>query len=140
MLTVSKMDVWSTSVDDQPGGLHEKLEGLAISGADLDFIVSRRAHEQPGKSLVFVTPIVGDKQTAAALRLGFKVADSLHSLCVRGPDEPGIGNRVTGALAREGINLRGASAARAGKEFVMFLAFDDCRDLERAMARLSLNV
>jgi len=140
MLSVSKMDVWAVSVDDRPGALKEKLEGLAVAGADLDFIVLRRDHKEPGKSLVFVTPLTSDRQTCAARKLGFKPADTLHSLYVRGPDVPGIGYRLTSALASEQINIRGVSAARAGKEFVMCLSFDSAADLLKAEARLAMSI
>lgn len=140
MLTVTKMDVWSAAIEDRAGSLSEKLEGLAMAGADLDFIVSRRMHEEPGKSVMFVTPLTSERQLCAAKRLGFKPAESLHSLCVRGPDEPGIANRVARALAAEKISVHGVSAARAGNEFVMFLSFDNILDTERARNRLSMAI
>lgn len=140
MLTVTKMDVWSAAIEDRPGSLSEKLEGLAIAGADLDFIVSRRMHEEPGKAIVFITPLSNDKQVTAAKRLGFRPSDSLHTLCVRGPDEPGIANRVARAVAAEKINIHGVSAAQAGNEFVMFLSFENATDAERARNRLALSI
>lgn len=137
MLTVTMMEVWSTVVEDRPGSLRDKLEGLALAGADLDYIVSRRLHEQPGKSVVFVTPLTTDRQICAAEKLGFKKATSFQTVSVRGPDEPGIANRVAAAVAGEKINVHGVSAARAGNECAMFLSFDNVLDAQRAMARLS---
>lgn len=138
MLTVTKVDVWSTTIEDRPGGLKEKLEALAMAGADLEFLISRRLHEQPGKGILFLTPLQSPKQIKAAEQLGFKKNHHVYSVRVEGADEPGIGYRMTAALASEGINLRGVSAASLGREFAMFLAFDSEADADRAVARLSL--
>jgi hypothetical protein len=47
-----------------------------------------------------------------------------------------MGDLVANALAAEGINLRGVSAAALGQEFVMYLAFDTERDAANAARRL----
>ena len=65
-LTVERVDVWAVSIKDQPGGLAAKLAPLAEAGADLEFAVARRAPDKPGTGVVFVTPLRGDAQTAAA--------------------------------------------------------------------------
>lgn len=140
MLTVTRVDVWSAVVEDRPGGLKQKLEGLAMAGADLDFVLSRRRHEEPGTAMVFLTPLRSDKEIEAARKLGFKRSEGLHSLRVQGPDEPGIVYRLSCAMAQEGINLRGLSAARLGKEFVLFLALDTPEDAEKALRRLTMPV
>ena len=41
--TVSKVDVWVGTIRDRPGGVAEKLEALARAGANLEFVISRRA-------------------------------------------------------------------------------------------------
>lgn len=140
MFTVEKMDVWCAKMDDRPGALKDKLEHLAMAGADLGFIIARRIHEEPGKGLVFLTPIKGEKQMAAARAIGFKTTDTLHSLRVEGPDEPGLAYRISARLAQEAINVRGVSAASLGNEFVMFLAFDTAAEAERAKDKLALPV
>lgn len=140
MLTVERRDAWSAPVEDRPGGMKEKIEALAVAGADLDFLIARRLHDGSNKGLVFLTPIEGPRQQMAAERLGFKRTESLHSLRVQGADEPGIAYRVLAALADQQINLRGVSASRQGREFVMFIAFDTCREMERAEARLKMPI
>ena len=137
MISVEKQDVWVATVNDRPGGLKEKLEGLAMAGADLEFIIARRLHDDNAHGLLFITGLSGEKQTAAALQLGFKRGDSLHQLRVRGPDEAGIGYRITSALTDAGINLRGVSAARLDHEFSMYLSFDTEADAHKARERLS---
>lgn len=137
MLTAGKVDVWTTTLADGPNALREKIEQLAMNGADLEFLISRRVHEEPGKSVVFLTPLTGDKQTQAAEKLGFKKTHSLHSVRVAGPDEPGIAYRITSALADQGLMLHGISAARMGNEFTMYLSFDSESAADEAANRLN---
>ncbi len=131
-LTVSKSDVWAASIEDRPGGLAEKLEALAAAGANVDFIVARRAPERQGQGVVFVTPLKGAKQMKAAEGAAFQKTDSLHSLRVEGTDKPGMGGRLSKALAEAGINLRGLSAAAFGTRFVCYLALDSAADAAKA--------
>jgi len=136
MLTAKKVDVWTTTVKDGDG-LSRKIEQLATAGADLDFILSRQVHEQPGTSVLYLTPLEGDKQTQTAERLGFRRTQHMHSVQVSGPNEPGIAYRITSALASEGIAARAVSASRLGSQFTMFLSFNSEQEAEQAAARLN---
>ncbi len=135
-LTVSRTDVWAAPIEDQPGGLANKLAALAAAGANLEFIIARRTPEEPGKGVVFVTPLKGAKLVKAAQGAGFKKTDSLHSLRVDGIDKPGMGAKLTQALAEAGINLRGISAAAIGRNFVTHLALDSAEDAAKAAKEL----
>ena len=135
-LTVERVDVWAATIEDQPGGLAEKLAPLAEAGADLEFAIARRAPDKPGTGVVFVTPLRGDVETAAAAKIGFAVADSLHSVRIGGDNKLGIGAQLTKKLADAGLNLRGLSAAVIGDKFVMYLALDTGDDAEKAMRLL----
>ncbi len=132
-LTVSKTDVWAATIEDRPGGLAEKLEGLASAGANVEFIVARRAPERQGQGVVFVAPLKGAKQTKAAEAGGFQKTDSLHSVRVEGTDKPGMGAKLTKALAAAGINLRGLSGAALGTRFICYLALDSADDAAQAV-------
>jgi hypothetical protein len=137
-LKIAKVDVWAATIKDRPGGLAEKLAPLSTAGANLAFVIARRQADKPGTGVVFVTPIKGRKQIAAAKKAGFKRARSLRSLAIRGPDRRGLGSKMTAALAKAGINLRGLSAAVVGKEFVAHLAFDKPSDGDKAARILIL--
>jgi hypothetical protein len=134
-LNVTRADVWAASIEDRPGGLAEKLAALAEAGAQLEFVIARRASEMPGTGVVFLTPLTGAAQVRAAKKAGFEKTKSLHSLRVEGPDQPGLGAKMTQALAMAGINLRGVSAAAIGPRCVMHLALDSTADATKA-ARL----
>ncbi len=132
-LNVKEVKVWSATIDDRPGSLAGKLDALAKAGANLEFVVARRAPDQPGKGVVFVTPLEGDALVKAAQTAGFHVSDSLHSVRVEGPDEPGLGAKITTALSQAGINLRGLSAAAIGNRMVCHLALDSSADAHKAV-------
>ena len=130
--SIERVDVWAATIKDQPGGLAEKLESLAEAGADLEFVIARRQPDEPGTGVVFVTPLEGDAE-AAATRSGFAVTNSLHSVRIEGPDEPGMVARISRILGEAGINLRGLSGAAIGRRFVVHLALDSAEDAATAI-------
>lgn len=136
-ILVEHVDVWAASIPDRPGGLADVLVALRDAGADLQFIIARRTPEEPGKGVVFVTPLQGDREVRAAAQVGFNVTHSLHSLRVIGPDRPGIAADLVQRLAAEGINLRGFSASVLGTQFVAFVAVDSLADANKAEAVLA---
>lgn len=135
-MIVERVDVWAATIKDKPGGLANILAGLREAGADLDFIVARRAPDQPGKGVVFVTPLRGDREIRAASALGFDVTRSLHELRVEGENKPGVAAALTEKLAKAGINLRGFSAAVIGTRFILYIGLDTNEDAVKAAAIL----
>jgi hypothetical protein len=131
-LIVERANVWAASIKDETGGLSRILTGLREAGADLDFIVARRAAEKPGTGVVFVTPLRGDREIAAAADLGFNVTNSVHSIRIEGENKAGITAELTDKLAKEGINLRGLSASVSGARFVIFIGLDNAEDALKA--------
>ena len=129
---INKVDVWVGEIEDRPGGLAEKLAALTKAGANIEFLISRRAPEKPGTGVVFLTPIKGAAQKRAANEAGLNTTDSLHSLRVEGPDQAGLGVKMTRALADAGVNLRGVSAAALGRRSVTYFAFDTASDAGKA--------
>jgi hypothetical protein len=132
-LIVESVDVWAASIKDESGSLSSKLKGLAEAGADLDFIIARRAPEKPGTGVVFVTPLRGDREVAAAADLGFTVSNSLNSIRIEGENQPGIAAELTERLSQTGISLRGLSVAVIGVRFILYLALDTPDDSAKAM-------
>jgi hypothetical protein len=131
--TIKKVDVWAGEITDRPGGLADKLGALSDAGANFEFLIARRAADKPGTGVVFLTPIKGAKQKSAAQGAGLATTDSLHSVRVEGPDRPGLGMKMSRALADSGINLRGISAAALGRRAVTYLAFDSAADADTAI-------
>ncbi|SOE52829.1 ACT domain-containing protein [Burkholderia sp. OK233] len=132
-LLVERVDVWAASIQDKPGGLADVLAILRTAGADLQFVVARRAPEKPGEGVVFVTPLQSDSEIRAAAQVGFNVTRSLHAVRVMGLDRPGVAAELTGKLAEGGVNLRGFSVAVVGTQFVAYVGVDSMDDATKAI-------
>ena len=91
---VSKVDLWTATIDDRAGGAADALEPLSKAGANFEFVFSRRTPEQPGKGLLVVRPVKGAKVVQAARDAGFVKADTLHGVRIEGSDKPGVTARV----------------------------------------------
>jgi hypothetical protein len=85
-LKVTKTEMWSVTIDDRAGGAAEKIEPLAAAGANFEFVFARRTPEQPGKGVVFVTPVKGAKVVKVARSAGFEKPADIHGLRLEGSD------------------------------------------------------
>ena len=92
-IEITKVDVWVAQMTDRPGALAEKLETVADAGANLEFMIARRAPDKPGCGVVFMAPLRGARQVAAARKAGLNKAKTMHSLRLVSPDRPGTGHR-----------------------------------------------
>lgn len=128
--TIDTVDVYAGSIRDRAGGVAEKMSALSDAGANLEFVIARRAEK--GKGVMFCAPLNGAKQRRAAKKAGLTKSDSLRSLRVAGPDKAGLGVKTTAALADAGINLRGVSGAALGRKAVLYFAFDNRKDADQA--------
>jgi predicted amino acid-binding ACT domain protein len=109
---------------------------LREAGADLQFIIARRAPDAPGKGVLFVTPLQGDREVEVAAQLGFNVTRSVNTVRVMGPDRRGVAAELAQKIAGKGINLRGFSASAIGSQFVAYFAVDSREDANRVMEAL----
>jgi len=132
-IIVERVNVWAAGIRDEAGGLAQLLIGLQEAGADLDFIITRRTAEKPGAGVVFVSPLRGDIEIAAAAELGFNVTRSIEAVRIEGDNKAGITAELTKMLAAAGINLRGLSAAVIGPRFIIYIGFDTNADAEKAI-------
>ncbi len=82
--------------------------------------------------MVFVTPLQGDREIAAAAEIGFNPTRRLHSVRIMGRDRPDVAAHLAQKLADGGINLRGFSACVIGTQFVAYVAFDSLTDAGKA--------
>jgi len=133
---VSRVDMWSATIEDQPGGAARVLDPLAKAGANFEFAFARRAPESPGRGLVFVLPVKGTKVLQAAQAAGFAITEGVHAVRVEGTDRPGTTAAIARALAGAGISFRAFSATAVGRKFAGFLALDSAEDAARAVSVL----
>ena len=134
-LKASKADVWVVTLEDRAGAAAEKLEALSQGGANLEMVFARRTDE-PGKGVMFVTPVKGAKATKAAQAAGFGKPQSIHSVRVEGGDKPGLGSKIARALGNAGVSFRGISAIVVGRKFISYIACDSAEDAAKAVAAL----
>ena len=135
-LTVTKVDVWAAQIEDKPGGIAKLLGALGGAGANLECVVARRDPSNAGKGVAFLTPVKGANVRKAAKAAGFAPAEKLATLKVEGDDAPGLGSRITSAIADSGVNLRGVSGTVVGRKFVVYLGFDGNADATKAARAL----
>ncbi len=135
-LKVSRVDLWTASIDDRAGGAADKLEPLSKAGANFEFVFSRRTPEQPGRGMLFVTPVKGTKVVQAAQAAGFTKPENLHSVRIEGANKPGVTVKVARALANAGISFRALSATGIGSKFVSYVALDTVEEAAKAVSLL----
>jgi hypothetical protein len=126
--TVTKVDIWSSKIEDKPGSLAKVLGALGNAGANLDCVIARRDSVKSGSGIVFLTPVKGVAIRKAAQSGGLASAKNVATLKVEGDDTAGLGGRISTAIADAGINLRGVSAAVIDKKFVAYFGFDSAAD------------
>ena len=78
-LKATRAEVWAASIEDRAGGAAEKLEALAKAGASLEMVLTRRTPENPGRGVMFVTPLKGAKAMRAAQEAGFAKPESMRA-------------------------------------------------------------
>ena len=135
-LKATKAEVWAVSIDDRAGGVAEKLEPLAAAGANFEMVLARRTPENPGKGMLFVTPVKGAKVARAAREAGMGTPQTIHSVRIEGSDRPGLGGKIARALGDAGISFRGISGTAIGRKFVSYVACDSTEDQAKAIAVL----
>lgn len=133
---LDRIHVWSGEVADQAGGVATKLSLLAQSGANLEFILTRRQPDKPGTGILYVAPITGPTQVRAARAAGLSETFNPVVLHVEGDNQAGLGHRLTQQWALAGISLQGLTMAVVAGKFIGFAAFDTVEDSNRAAAIL----
>jgi hypothetical protein len=135
-LKVSRVELWTASIDDRAGGAADKLDPLSKAGANFEFVFSRRTPEQPGNGILFATPVKGAKVVQAAQAAGFTKPENLHSVRIEGTNKPGVTAKVARTLANAGISFRALSATGIGSKFVNYVALDTAEDAAKAVSLL----
>jgi len=133
--SVKRVDVWSGTIKDRPGGLAEKLEVLGEAGACLEFVFARRAGH--GVGVAFLAPLKGAKQLKAAAAAGLSKTADLQAVRIEGPDKPGLGAKITCALGDAGVSMRGLSAMALGRRCMVYIALDSKKDAAKAQRVLA---
>ncbi len=135
-LEMTHVDVWSTEIDDKPGGLALPLRAMADYGADMDCIIAHREANKPGKGLLFISPLSNREPMENADQAGFRRVMSIPTLRIEGTNAPGMGAKLAKTVADVGVNLHGLSAMSFGNRFVCYMGFDSKADRDKAETAL----
>jgi hypothetical protein len=130
-VSVKKVTLWRTDVEDKPGALSGVLAPLAEAGADLQVVMGYRYHGGEHKAAVEVCPVSGKKSTLAASKAGL-AASAISTLLVQGNNRRGLGRAIAQAIADEGINVTFLVAQVIGKRFSAVMGFEDEAASEQA--------
>lgn len=134
---LDRVQVWSAEIADRAGGAASVLAPLAESGANLEFILSRRMPHRPGFGELYLAPITGPQQTRAAHAVNLHHANDMVLLRIRGSDRPGVGHHLASTLAQAGLNLRSLTMAAVDGRFVAYVATDSADDTAKAVQALA---
>ncbi|MEP0846546.1 MAG: amino acid-binding protein [Phycisphaerae bacterium] len=127
---ISQVDIWAGTIEDRSGGAARVLKCLSQAGADLEFVIGRPTPDEPGKGILYVSPLTSDGQRRAAEAAGLR-RSGIHVLRVTGPDRPGLVADTTLALAEQGVNLGGLTSAVLAGQVVLYLRFNTRHAMQR---------
>lgn len=132
-VTVKKARLWRKELDNRPGTLSKALQPLAAAGVNLTTVMGYRFPGDEDHAAVEVFPVEGKKAEDAARKGGLMPFGDVSCLLVSGDDRPGIGARISQALAEAGINICFVMTLVAGKKYVSIMGFDSERDADKAV-------
>jgi hypothetical protein len=133
---LDRVHVWSGDVEDQAGGVMQKLAMLSQAGSNLEYIYTRRNFDRPGTGVLYVAPVTGPLQVRAAKSAGLHETDNPVVLRVEGDNSQGLAHRLTQQWAEAGLSLSGMMMSVLGAKFVGYVSFDTVQDANRAAAIL----
>lgn len=132
-LTVKRITLWRTEVENRVGALAAALEPLARTGADLKVLMAYRYPGNEARAAIEVFPITGKKATAAAQGVGLAAAP-FPALLVEGDNRPGLGHALAQAIADAGINMTFQVAQVVGRRATAVIGFEREEDARKAAA------
>ena len=134
-VTVRKITVWRTEVDNRTGALAQMLEALGAARGSLDVLMGYRIPGQHERAVIEVWPVSGKKMSEAAGAAGLRPSET-PTLLVMGDDRPGLGHSMARALADAGINMVFLVAQVVGRRFSAVFGFESAADADRSVRLL----
>jgi len=134
---MQRVNVYHTEVSDEPGGIATKLKPLAEAGAHLEYVYSQRSATKIGVGDLYVAPILGNGQSAAAKAVGLHEVAEPIVMKVEGDDKAGLAGRLTVEWEKAGINLHGMVMSVSSGKFVGYVTFDSVPDANKAATILA---
>ena len=130
-VSIKKVTLWRTEVQNKPGVLGSVLGPLADAGADLQVVMGYRYPGDEHKAAIEVCPVTGRKTTAAAGRVGL-AATGIPTLLVQGDNRPGLGRAIAQVVAEAGINVTFLVAQVLDARFSAVIGFENEAESKQA--------
>ncbi len=134
---MQRVHVYHGEVEDKPGGISGKLKVLAEAGAHLEYVYSQRSNTKAGVGDLYVAPLHGTAEIAAARAVGMHEVNEPIVMRVEGDDKTGLGGRLTQTWEMAGINLHGLVMSVVGGKFIGYATFDTVADANKAATILA---
>ena len=122
-VTVKKITLWRSEVENKPEVLARTLKPLADAGASLQVIMAYRFPGEPTRGAIELSPISGKKSQAAAQTAGLD-RSSIPTLLAMGDDRPGLGSEIAEAIAGAGINISFMVVQVVGRRYSAIYGFE----------------
>jgi hypothetical protein len=134
---MQRVHVYHAEVEDKPGGISSRLKKLAEAGAHLEYVYSQRSDKKKGMGDLYVAPLHGTNELAAARDAGMHEVSEPIVMRVEGDDRAGLGGRLTQAWEMAGINRHGLVMSVVNGRFVGYATFDTVADANKAATILA---
>jgi hypothetical protein len=134
---MQRVHVYHAEVEDKPGGISSRLKKLAEAGAHLEYVYSQRSDNKKGMGDLYVAPLHGTNELAAARDAGMHEVSEPIVMRVEGDDRAGLGGRLTQSWEMAGINLHGLVMSVVNGRFVGYATFDTVADANKAATILA---
>jgi hypothetical protein len=134
---MQRVHVYHSEVEDKPGGIAGKLKKLAEAGAHLEYVYSQRSLTKAGMGELYVAPLHGGGELAAARAAGLHEVSEPIVMRVEGDDKKGLSGRLTQAWEMAGINLHSLMMSAVGGKFIGYATFDTVNDANKAATILA---
>lgn len=134
---MQRVHVYHAEVEDKPGGISGKLKALAEAGAHLEYVYSQRCKAKEGFGDLYVAPLHGNGEVAAAKSAGMHAVAEPIVMRVEGDDKAGLSGRLTQSWEMAGINLHGLVMSVLSGKFVGYVTFDTPADANKAATILA---
>ena len=130
-VTVKRITLWRSEIENKPGMLAQTLKPLADAGANLQVIMTYRFPGEPTRAAIELSPVSGKKSQAAAKAAGLD-RSSIPTLLAIGDDRPGLGSEIAEAIAGAGINISFLVAQVIGRRYSGVYGFETEEDARKA--------
>jgi hypothetical protein len=130
-VTVKRITLWRSEVENKPGALARTLRPLAQAGANLQLIMGYGIPGDATRGAIELFPVSGKKSQEAARTAGLSPA-SIPTLLAIGDDRPGLGSAIADAIAGAGINLSFLVAQAIGRKYSGIYGFETEEDTRKA--------